>query len=182
MVCAYASPSISSNHPNFRESQDTNSFDLQSSMLLRFLHWSRLATCANGVVSLQKIEPFFTPGSCRSWRDQRRWQIKGGKGIGVDSIYTQGPTEKKYSMSRVKPKNPHSIGSLFLFMGKWWKMVQHPFFWGERMGDGIYQSERFSSCDRFPRRWKRLWSWLLKRALLWNALCPRCLGQFLSGG
>lgn len=181
MVCAYASPSISSNHPNFRESQDTNSFDLQSSMLLRFLHWSRLATCANGVVSLQKIEPFFTPGSCRSWRDQRRPQINGGQGnwCGLN-LYTGANWQKKMVCPEQKQKTHVPEAVLVSFHGKMMENGTTSLFLGGE--DGIYQSERFSSCDRFPRRWKRLWSWLLKRALLWNALCPRCLGQFLSGG
>lgn len=81
----------------------------------------------HGVVSLQKIEPFFTPGSCRSWRDQRRWQIKGGKGIGVDSIYTQGPTEKKRYVQS-KTKKPTSYRLFVSFHG-----YKIPFL-GERKG------------------------------------------------
>lgn len=152
MVCAYASPSISSNHPNFRESQDTNS--LKTCKAVCFSDFCTKIPfgnlCQRGRLTTQKIEPFFNANrSCRSWRDQRRWQIKGGKGIGVDSIYTQGPTEKNIVCPEQNQKT-HIQKRLFwfLFMGKWWENGTTSLFLGGEDGGWdlpIWEMER--SCD-----------------------------------
>ena len=97
--------------------------------------------CQRGRLTTQKIEPFFTPGSCRSWRDQRRWQINGGQGnwCGLN-LYTGGQLKKNKVLYVQSKTKKHTSYRLFVsFHG-----YNIPFFGGE---DGIYQSERFSSCD-----------------------------------
>ena len=67
--------------------------------------------------------------------------------VWTQSIHRGQLKKKRYVQSKTKKPTSQRL-FWFLFMG-----TKSLFLGGE---EGIYQSERFSSCDRFPRRWKRL--------------------------